>query len=200
MSVLRDLWAFSFLRLAGSESVLDFPFLACCHIREGPPSFCSLFALSQCRISRPFLPAPRCCTAATTGPQAKMLNYSFVPESTVPGKDVNSAKNPPPFPPPTTVFGVFLSAANTGKHKGDNALISPGKVYFTLGSTLERDKGDLEHVPTCSQESNWETTGLRTCEKVRVEQLEENSNTEEKRILRDLKDSFNCNGKGINLL
>jgi len=73
-------------------------------------------------------------------------------------------------------------------------------VYFTLGSTLERDKGDLEHVPTCSQESNWETTGLRTREKVRAEQLEENSNTEGKGILRDLKDSFNCNGKGINLL
>lgn len=150
MSVLRDLWAFSFLRLAGSESVLDFPFLACCHIREGPPSFCSLFALSQCRIRRPFLPAPRCCTAATSGPQAKMLNYSFVPESTVPGKDVNSAKNPPPFPPPTTVFGVFLSAANTGKHKGDNALISLEKCTSPWAPHLKGIKvtwNMFSHVP-----------------------------------------------------
>lgn len=130
MSVLRDLWAFSFLRLAGSESVLGFPFLACCHIREGPPSFCSLLALSQCRISRPFLPAPRCCTAATSWPQTKMLSYSsFVPESTVPGKDANSARNLLPLPHPPLPLGYFsplLTQGNTRERMPWKSVFHPG--------------------------------------------------------------------------
>lgn len=89
--------------------------LSCLLSHPWTSSFCSLFALSQCRISRPFLPAPRCCTAATSGPQTKMLSYySFVPESTVPGKDVNSAKNPLPLPHPPLSLGYFSPLPTQG--------------------------------------------------------------------------------------
>lgn len=91
------------------------PFLLSCHILPRPPNFVSLFALSQCWISMPFFLAPRCSTAAPSGPQAKLLGYSsFVPEATVPGKDGGMAKNPPPLTP-TTISGVLLSVANIGE-------------------------------------------------------------------------------------
>lgn len=128
MSVLRTCGPFPFLRLAGSESVLGFPFLLVVTSVKDPQLLLTS-RLSQCRISRPFLPAPRCCTAATSWPQTKMLSYSsFVPESTVPGRMLTQPGNLLPFPHPPLPLGVFLSAANTGKHKGENALekcISP---------------------------------------------------------------------------
>lgn len=99
------------------------------------PSFCSFSLCLSVRISRPFLPAPRCCTAAASWPQTKMLSYSsFVPESTVPGKDANSARNLLTPSPPTTAFGVFLSAANTGNTRER----MPWKDVFTLQAPHRR--------------------------------------------------------------
>jgi len=196
VSLLRDLWAFSFLRLAGSESVLDFPFLACCHIREHPASA----HFSLCLSVESAGPSSQLLDAAPLqhlGPKQKcpvIIHSCLNPQSQ--GRMLTQPRTRYPFPTHHCLWGISLRC----QHRETQGRQCPGKVCFTLGSTLERDKGDLEHVPTCSQESNWETTGLRTREKVRAEQLEENSNTEGKGILRDLKDSFNCNGKGINLL
>ena len=140
VSVLRDLWAFSFFPLAGSESALDFPFLACCHICEGPPSLCSLFALSQCRISRPFLPAPRCCPKQ----KCSVIPHSCLnPQSQ--GRMLTQPRTCYSFPTHHCLWGISLQHRETQGRQCPE--ISPGKVYFTLGSTLERDKGDLEHVP-----------------------------------------------------
>lgn len=79
-------------------------------------------------------PSSQLLDAAPSGPQTEMLSYSsLVPESTVPGKDVNSAKNLLLLPHPPLSLGYSSPLPTQGNTRETMPWDKPWKGVFHPG-------------------------------------------------------------------